>query len=98
MAESLQYKTILACFDKLVDSLKLDPLTISNELVAKSLIPPADEQIDGQKLAEILLKRVKVEPSRYYDIIYILSRHDWLKDIVEILRKEHCKTLYYYSQ
>lgn len=38
--ENLEYKALLACFDKLVLAFDQSPLTISNELVAKGLFPP----------------------------------------------------------
>ena len=69
-------------------ALKSDPLTLSNELVSENLIPPLDGQVSAQKLAELLLRKIEVTPKRYYDVINVFSRHDWLKDIVEILQLE----------
>ena len=69
-------------------ALKSDPVTISNELVSENLIPPLDGQVSAQKLAELLLRRIEVTSGRYHDVIRIFSRHDWLKDIVEILQLE----------
>ena len=83
-----EYKTVLSCFDKLVTALKLDPLAVSNELVAESLIPPVDGPADAQRLAQLLLERIQLSPKRYYDVIRIFSRHKWLEDIVDILQKE----------
>ena len=89
MTESIQSKTLLTCFDKLVLALKPDPITISNELAAASLIPLPDGEIEAQQLARTLVDVVKVEPSRYVDILTILSKHDWLNDIVNILQTTH---------
>ena len=89
MAESLEYKTVLSCFDKLVTALKLDPLTVANELVAEGLIPPVDGSVDAQKLAQLLRDKIKLTPKRYYDVIKVFSRHEWLGDIVDILQEEH---------
>ena len=89
MSTSVEYKTTLACFDRLVTALKSDPVTVSNELASKNLIPPLDgPAISAQKLAQLLLCKIKVTPKRYYDVIDVFSRHDWLKDIVEILQSE----------
>ena len=85
MSESVEYKTLLACFSRLVLALKSDPVTISNELVETSLFPPPDGQIEAQQLAQRILDVVKVEAARYDDVMKILSKHDWLKDIVGIL-------------
>ena len=90
MAESLEYKTVLSCFDKLVTALKRqDPLAVSNELAAESLIPPEGESVDAQKLAKLLLERIKLSPTRYYDVVSVFSGHSWLGDIVDILQEKH---------
>lgn len=86
MTDSIQCKALLACFDKLVLALKADPLTIWNELAAKGLFPPPDGQIEAQQLARRVLDVVKVEPSRYDVVLNILSKYDWMKDIIEILQ------------
>ena len=89
MAESLEYKTVLSCFDKLVTALKQDPLVVSNELAAKSLIPPVSGSVNAQKLAELLLERIELSPKRYYDVVSVFSGHSWLGDIVDILQEEY---------
>ena len=85
MSDSIAYKTLLACFDKLVLALKLDPVTISNELVAANLFPPPDGNVEAQQLAQRILDIVKVEPARYDDVMKVLSKHNWLRDIGQIL-------------
>jgi hypothetical protein len=61
--ENLEYKTLLACFDKLVIAFDQSPLTISNELVAKGLFPPQNGQIDGQRLAKLVTDKVLLKSS-----------------------------------
>lgn len=87
MTDSIQCKALLACFDKLILALKADPQTIWMELAAKGLIPPTDGQIEARQLTQRILDLVKVEPARYDDVVNLLSNHDWLKDITEILHK-----------
>ena len=89
MTDSIEYKTLRACFDKLVLALKLDPVPISNELAAAGLIPPPDGNIEAQQLTQHILDIVKVEPSRYDDVFMVLSRHVWLQDISGILQTTH---------
>ena len=89
MAESLEYKTVLWCFDKLVTALKLDPLAVSNELVSEGLIPPVDGTVKAQELAQLLRDAIKLSSKRYYDVIKVFSRHEWLGDMVEILQEKH---------
>ena len=95
MADSLEFKTALSCFSKLVTALKPDPLAASNELVAEGLIPPVDGAADAQKLAQLLLDRIQLSPKRYYDVVKVFSRHEWLGDIVDILQEEHSMTCAY---
>ena len=91
MAESPEYKALLECFDSLVTALKFDPASLADELAAKGLVPPGDvtnqrtytEQ--ARELAGRILDRVKLAPSRYHDVIKILSRHLWMEDFVRIL-------------
>ena len=89
MAESSEYRTVVSCFKKLVTALKQDPVAVANELVSESLIPPADGSIDAQKLAQLLLEKIELSPKRFYDIVKVFSRLDWLEDIVDILQTEH---------
>ena len=93
MTDSIEYRTLLASFDKLVIALRQDPESISNELVSAGLIPLPDDKTDAQQLTRRILDFVKVEPSRYKDVLNVFSRHDWLKDIVGILRTTYCKIL-----
>ena len=88
MSTSVEYKTTLACFDRLVTALKSDPVTVSNELASENLIPPLDGPVSAQKLAQLLLCKIEVTSKHYYDVIDVFSRHDWLKDIVETLQSE----------
>ena len=97
MSESIQYKTLLACFNKLVDSLKQDPVTVWNELASAYLIPPPDgpgQLIEAQQLARCILNIVRVEPTRYDDVMKVLSKHDWLRDIVKILHTTYGMNYY----
>ena len=90
MSESSEYKTLLACYDKLVIALKSDPLGIATELIAVNLIPPLDvKKTDAPELAQLLLNKVELVPERYHVIVEVFSRHGWLKDIVTILQTEH---------
>ena len=93
MSESVESKTLLASFDRLVLALRADPVTIWNELAAAGLIPSPDGQIEAQRLSQRILDIVKVEPARYDDVVKVLSKHDWLKDIVNILEAVYSEYL-----
>ena len=92
MADSLEYRTIFECFGSLVTAFKGDPVAIADELAAVALIPPPQDVADQKKsdlarrLAEDIRDRVKLSPSRYEDVVRVLSKHKWLEDIVRILQ------------
>ena len=91
MAESVEYKALLECFDSLVTALKFDPASLSDELATKGLVSPGEvtqqrtcaEQ--ARELASRILDRVKLAPNRYHDVVKILSGHLWMEDFVRIL-------------
>ena len=93
MTDSIEYRTLLASFDKLVFALRQNPESISNKLAALGLMPLPDDKIDAQQLTRRILDFVKVEPSRYNDVLKVLSKHGWLKDIVGILQTTSCEIL-----
>ena len=91
MAESLEYRALLECFDSLVIALKSDPKSIADGLAAKSLISPREISYQrtnaeqARELADSILDRVKLAPDRYHDVVRILSRQQWMEDFVKIL-------------
>ena len=93
MSESLEYRTLLECLSSLVTALKLDPASIADELAARGLVPPLKDMAEqktnveqARQLAGIILDRVSLVPSRYNDIMSVLSKHQWLEDIVNIIQ------------
>ena len=93
MSGPMEYQVILTCFDSLVTALRLDPASVADELAAKGLIPPGEisgtNAEQSRVLVNSILDRVKVAPDRYRDVLDIFSRHEWLADIVRILRTTH---------
>ena len=93
MAESFQYKALLECYDSLVTALKLDPASLADALATKGLVPPGKitnqpgtEADQARVLAGCILDRVKLVPSRYYDVVDIMSKYQWMEDFVRILK------------
>lgn len=99
MAESPEYKALLECFDSLVTALKIDPASLADQLAAKGLVPPVEvtnqrtcaEQ--ARELAGRILDRVKLAPSRYHDVVKIISGHQWMEDFVSILQGSHSNSI-----
>lgn len=92
MAESFVYKVLLECLDRLVTALKFDPASISDELASKGLVPPGEvtrqrtNAEQARELAGRILDRVKLAPSRYHDVVKLLSRHLRMEDFTNILQ------------
>ena len=97
MGESLEHKTICECFGSLVTAFKDDPITIADDLVAVALIPPLEDVAHqkpselARRLAEYIRNKVLLAPSRYEDVVRVLSKHQWLGDIVRILKRTYGK-------
>ena len=100
MSDSIEYKTLVRCRNKLVTAFKLDPVTIANNLVAKNLIPPAvasevtelatKEQKAGV-LVECVFGKVEISRGQYDCFIAVFSELGWLSDLVDILNCTHRK-------
>ena len=87
---SVEYRTILACFDKVVLAFDQSPSTIADELIAKGLFPPQGP-VDGRRLAKLVADKVQLKSSRYRNVMDVLSKHEWLSDIVDILQVTYGK-------
>ena len=98
MSDSIEYKTLARCRDKLVTSFKLDPLVIADNLVAKDLVPPTlaspttERATLARKLIDCVFSKVEISRNHYDTFIAVISQHGWLKDIVEILASTHSKS------
>ena len=100
MSDSIEYKTLVRCRNKLVTAFKLDPVTIANNLVAKNLIPPAvasevtelstKEQKAGV-LVECVFGKVEISQRQYDCFIAVFSEYGWLGDLVDVLNRTHRK-------
>lgn len=95
MSTSLEYRTLLECFDKLVTALKSDPASVAVHLAAKGLTPAdgvTDQRTKAEQarwMASEILGKVSLVPSRYDDILNVLSEHTWLRDMVKILNSTY---------
>ena len=100
MSDSIEYKTLVRCRNKLVSAFKLDPVTIANNLVARNLIPPAvasevtelatKEQKAGV-LVECVFGKVEISQRQYDSFIAVFSEYGWLSDLVDVLNRTHRK-------
>ena len=101
-ATYLPHQIMLHYNDKLIIALSLDPQGIAEILLAKGLIPENTEAQMRQcstphEKAAILVttvrQRIKIAPKRYNEFVDILSKHEWMKDIVELLHSHSPKQL-----
>ena len=89
------HQVMLRCNDKLITALSLDPQGIAEVLLAKGLIPENTEAQVRQystprEKATILVttvrQRIEVAPKQFQELLDILSKQEWTKDILEILK------------
>ena len=102
MSDSVEYRTLVRCRDKLITAFKLDAQTIADILVSKDLIPPnvASEIGESDKserkanrLVDCLFSKVEISRKNFDQFITVFARVPWLKDIVEILTSTYRKSV-----
>ena len=99
MTDSVEYRTLLACKGELVTAFKQDPLTIGDSMLAENLVPPTvsseiaehrtTKDMGARRLVECITDKVKLSSGRYKDVIDVLTRHEWLRDVVAILKSNY---------
>ena len=100
MSDSIEYRTLVQCREKLVTALKLDAVTVANALVSKNLIPPAVSSEIGElatsqgkanRLVDCIFAKVRISHTHYHSFVALFSQHGWLSDIVETLTSTYRK-------
>ena len=102
MTDSLEYQTLIQSYNKVVIGLKLDPATVAEDLIARSLIPPsvASEMAvqsvtkaeKARRLVQYLLDKVELSSDHYHSFVSAISELGWLNDLVGILNSCHSKS------
>ena len=98
--ESPEYQTMTACTPDLTTILALDPVTISEHLLAKGLIPrtlhsrlvqSGDALHDkAQRLVDTMTTCVQAKASNFTVLIAILKKQGgWTSNIVSILKETY---------
>ena len=100
MSDSVEYRSLVKCRDKLVTAFKLDAVTVANCLVSSNLIPPAISSEIGElatserkasRLVDCIFAKVEISHTHYSSFVTVFSQFGWLSDIVEILNSTHRK-------
>ena len=101
MSDSVEYRTLARCRDKLVTAFKLDAVTIADAFVSRSLISAAiasevnelaTSEQKARRLADCVFGQVQISPhTQYGNFMSVFSQLDWLKDLVHILNSTHSK-------
>ena len=102
MSDSVEFRALTRCRDKLVTAFKLDAVTVANVLVSNNLIPPAVSSEIGElatlsserkanRLVDCIFAKVQISHTHYNSFIAVFSKVAWLSDIVEILNSTHRK-------
>ena len=97
--DSLEYKTILECKPQLITALKADPQSVITDLEANGLIPhecisaSKSNVVQAREAVTSIIGRVENSPSEYQKILDILSKYQWLKTGIKILREKYGKNI-----
>jgi hypothetical protein len=100
MSDSVEYRTLSRCRDKLVTAFKLDAGTIADTFVARSLISPAiasdvneltTSEQKARRLVDCVFGQVQISHTQYDSFMSVFSQLDWLKDLVSKLNSTHGK-------
>ena len=98
MSDSVEYRTLSRCRDKLVTAFKLDAVTIADAFVSRSLISPAiasevnelvTSEQKARRLVDYVFGQVQIPHTQYDSFMSVFSQLDWLLDLVRILNSTH---------
>ena len=103
-SESVEYKTLIKCLDKLTIAFKSAPVSIANELLANGFIsseahgnmlstPGLGEDVKATRLVTCVTDMVKMCPGKYYDFMSLpLFKEQWLSQLRELITNEYGKS------
>ena len=100
MSDSVEYRTLSRCRDKLVTAFKLDSVTVADAFVSQSLISAtitsevnelATSEQKARRLVDCVFGQVQISHTQYDKFMSVFSQLDWLKDLVRILNCTHSK-------
>ena len=100
MSDSVEYRTLSRCRDKLVTAFKLDAVTIADAFVSRSLISPAiasevnelvTSEQKARRLVDCVFGQVQISHTQYDSFMSVFSQLDWLQDLVRVLNSTRSK-------
>ena len=106
MASSPEYRTLLACTDKLNASLSIDPLGIAGIFLAKGFISSNVESEmrvlaltkhhKASILVEAVRSKVKIDPRTFTAFVDTLSEQTWTRDVVKYLASAYQSKVFHH--
>ena len=103
-SESVEYKTLIGCVNKLTIAFKSSLISIANELLSKGFIPPeVHDKITGMasglsddmkatNMVKCVTDQVRMCPGRYYDFMALpLFKEQWLNSLHNAIITEYGK-------
>ena len=100
MSDSIEYRTLVRCREKLVTAFTMDTMAVANALVSNDLLPPnvsseigelATSQGKANRLVDCILSKVLISHTHYNSFIVVFSQIPWLSDIIEFLKSTYGK-------
>ena len=93
--ENIEYLALLKCRVELSSEISADPLSVSNALVAKGLIPESvhssvlqqtkNNEVKASELVHQVTNKIRTYPARFDEFLEVLRSQYWLKDVLKSL-------------
>ena len=97
-SRNVGYLAIVECTDKLCASMSLDPLTLSEMLLAKGLVSDAqvrnsqsqllDDKVKASMLLEVITRQIQAFPEKFETLLGTLEQIPCHRDVVKLLREK----------
>ena len=101
-SESLEYKTLIGCVNKLSIAFKSSLISTANELLSNGFIPPEvhdkvtgmasglSDDMKATNLVKCVTDQVKMCPGRYYDFMSLpVLKEQWLSSLHDAIITEY---------
>ena len=101
-SDSVEYKTLIGCVNKLTIAFKSSLTSIANDLLSNGFIPPEvhdkvtemasglSDDLKATKLVKCVTDQVRMCPGRYYDFMALpVLKEQWLSSLKNAIITEY---------
>ena len=98
---NIEHTTLLNCTTELTREIAADPLSVTERLLAKKLIPESvhsstqlqakEKQLKASEIVSHVTNKVETFPAKFEVFLGILDGLPWLEDLADLVREEYEK-------